>query len=277
MPDARHTRLVSLGIDPVGGDRGDTVVLPPALDSVATRRLIEILNAGRGAGSVLIVCPAWADALTLRRLRLARAATEHGRVGVVLTSLPPLGIRVLLSQAHEVLTDGVAGWAHTVLGALERQYLAFAALPSIRGLHHPAPSFGQHLASMAPRTGFVAMTHPAPEVRRIRSGEPVDLPLPPDPAVPVFADASGGAERLRAGVLAGLPGEPEQVDPDGLGPRFWGTDRYTEAVVHPRLTAGRRAQLRSAVRLRECSWCGGWVATSPCLFCAMVLDGGQVA
>lgn len=184
MSDARHARLVSLGIDPVGGDRGDTVVLPPALDAVATRRLIEILNAGRGAGSVLIVCPTWADALTLRRLRVARAAVEHGRVGVVLTSLPPLATRVLLSQAHELLTHGVAGWAHTVLGALERQYVAFAALPSIRGLRHPAPSFGQHVVSMAPGTGFVAMTHPTPEVRRIRSGGALDLPLPPTPRRP---------------------------------------------------------------------------------------------
>jgi hypothetical protein len=273
MPRAERTTLVSLGIVPLE-DRSGVITLPRVLDVGATQHLVDVLHTDCRDGPVLIVCPSGADALTLRRLCMACTAADHGKVGVVVTGLPPIGARVLMSQARELLDNGgTAGWVHAALGDLERRYTTFAVLANVRGLSHPGPGLGQHVVSLVPGTGFVAVTHPAPGVRRIRPGRPLELAVPPGPSSAVIAEASGGIDRLRAAVLDSMPNELHRVESDPTASLFWGTPRYIEVAWYPRLTADRRAELTSSIRLWRCGWCGGLVAASPCPFCVMVREG----
>ena len=277
MPEARRPTLIAVGISPLEEDE-DTIALRHPLDTAATRDLVDVLNGHARGTSVLIARPAWADHESMRRLRMACAAAQHGRVAVLTTSLPPLAAQVLLWQGRELLDHAPAGWVHAALDALEQRYSACAVLSNIRGLRHPNPRFGQHVASIVPGTGFVATTHPAPSLRRVRPDVPLKLPEPPAPSGAVIAEAAGGAERMRDTVLRELGGETVQGEPDTGGAAFWGTSRYTEIVRYPMLTADRLTQLQAAIRPRRCGWCGGWAGASSCPYCAMVLDGtGRVA
>lgn len=267
MPEVSDARLVALGIEPLD-DRKGTVVLPRALDVGDAERLIAVLTAARRTGPVLIVGDADAPATTWRRVRMARTAAEHGRVGVLRTTLPPLAARVLVSQARTLLDDGYAGWVHTALGVLERRYTAFAVLGSITGLRRPVPRFRQHVASMVPGTDFVAVTHPVAQITRVRRGQPVAVPRPQGPSTALLAASDQGAERL-AGIaleLAGRDARPVTPGPDDQG--WWGTSRLVEGVVHPDLTPELRAELHASIPLHTCAWCGGRVASRPCAFCA---------
>jgi hypothetical protein len=271
MTEATQATLIAVGISPLG-DNADTILIRSKLDAAATRRLVEVLNGDARGRSALIMCPTWCDASSMRRLRLACTAAQHGRVAVYSTTLPPLGARVLMWQARDLLDYAPAGWVHAVLGALERRYTACAVLSHIRGLARPNPRFGQHVMSMVPGTGFIASTHPAPSVRRMRPGQPLDLAEPPAPSGAVIAEAAGGAERMRDTLLRALGSDVGQAEPDAGGAEFWGTSRYTEIVRYPTLTSDRLTELQAAIPARRCGWCGGWTGASPCPYCAMVLD-----
>lgn len=225
-------------------------------------------------GRVLVLYPAWSAEPALTLLRTVCSAVETDRVVTYGTSLPPLAGGVLGALASAVAPH-LAGFGELVasLPVIERQLVVAARLGKVTGLHHPAPTFGQHLLSLWPPTAFVVTVAPTPSVRRLGSHSGVRLPLtrgawPWAVAVSARAHDHGWLQK----VLASFPMPPTvtTTEPTALGPTWWGTEKVVEVVVHPASAHGLAELVRSSLESPDaCVWCGEIVVSERCPLCGM--------
>ena len=138
----------------------------------------------------------------------------------------------------------------SLLPELEGELHVFTWLGSVSGLSAPAPTFGQHLASLGPNSAFGVSSLPEPSVHKLTSGEPgVPLPEIGRPSRMVVAPRNGDTAWARDTVNRALGGLPvAEVEPTPNGPWWWGTSKVVESVVFP--VDAERARRRPHGRAR---------------------------
>jgi len=249
--------------------RIDAFLEPPGQEQVGV--LVEAVASGlQEGGHVLAVVPVWTGEAAIGRLRMVRSMLDTHRLAVHETELPPLAATVLASLAS-ACTPVVAstGVLASLLPALEAELRVVTWLGSVTGLSQPAPSFGQHVASLAPGSAFAVTSHPAPAVHRL-GGKRAGVPLPgvERPSRLVVAPAGGDLAWMLQTVNPALGGlELRRVEATPGGAEWWGTAKLVEAVAYPidldRLCAEMTAQLDPWT----CRWCRELIARSPCPLC----------
>jgi hypothetical protein len=173
--------ILAFGLKPerfVGQEgRIDAVLEPPAAEKADL--LVQALSSGiEASGYVIAVLPQWFPPEGSLRLGMARSMLDTDRVAVHETALPPLAGAVLCSLASSLAPHmPSAGVLVSLLPELEAELHVFTWLGSVSGLSAPAPSFGQHLASLGPSSAFGVSSWPEPSVHKLSSGEP-GVPLP---------------------------------------------------------------------------------------------------
>ncbi|HYH87850.1 MAG TPA: hypothetical protein VEX67_01380 [Solirubrobacteraceae bacterium] len=233
--------------------------------------LVQALASGiESGGHVIAVLPHWFPPEGALRLAMARSMLDTDRVAVHETALPPLAGAVLCSLASALGRHvPSAGVLVSLLPELEEELHVFTWLGSVSGLSAPAPSFGQHLASLGPNSAFGVSSWPEPSVHKLSSGEPgVPLPEIARPSRMVVAPRSGDASWARETVnhaLGGLPVSEVEATPNG--PSWWGTSKVVESVVFPADVAELAADLVAELETWLCRWCRELVAHSPCPLC----------
>lgn len=228
--------------------------------------LIDALRSGlQASGAVVAIVPEWFPAES--RLRMARSLIETDRVAVHVTPLPPLAATVLASLASAAgRVAPSAGVVASLLPVLEAEMHVITWLGSVAKLAKPAPSMGQHLASLSPGTAFAVSSFPEPAVHKAGP----DVPLPPvtRPSRLAVAAAGGDPSWLLGPVHAAL-GSPEvrAVPATPGGEKWWGTAKLVEGVLYPSDIGPLVHELLDAVETFSCRWCGELVATAPCPMC----------
>jgi hypothetical protein len=249
--------------------RIDAFLEPPGQDRVGV--LIEALSSGLQAGGhVIAIVPEWVGAEAIERLRMARSMLDTHRVAVHETALPPLAATVLASLVSACGPFAPsAGVLASLLPELEAELHVVTWLGSVTGLSTPPPSFGQHLASLAPGSAFAVSSFPEPAVHRIGgSGDTVPLPRIERPSRLVIAARDGDAGWITDTVNPALGGlESRQVEPTPGGQKWWGTGKLVEAVVFPIDVESLGAELSAALDPWVCRWCRELIARSPCPLC----------
>lgn len=249
--------------------RIDCFLEAPAADQIHT--VVEALRSGLDAGdAVIAIVPDRFPAEGLRRLETARALLRSDRVPIHVTGLPPLAGSVLCSLASVAGQYAPsAGVVASMLPALEAELHIVTWLATVSGLGWPAPSIGQHVASLAPGTAFAVSSFPEPAVHRL-SARDATVPLPPITRPSRLAVAAGSAD---AGWVLGPMNaelgdlEVRQVESTPAGPDYWGTDKLVEAVAYPIDVEALVGELLSASEIWDCRWCGEPVARTPCPMC----------
>jgi hypothetical protein len=249
--------------------RIDAFLEPPGQDRVGV--LIEALSSELQAGGhVIAIVPEWVGAEALERLRMARSMLDTHRVVVHETALPPLAATVLASLASACGPFAAsAGVLASLLPELEAELHVVTWLGSVSGLSTPAPSFGQHLASLAPGSAFAVSSFPEPAVHRIGgSGDTVPLPRIERPSRLVVAARDGDVGWIANTVNPALGGlESRQIEPTPGGQQWWGTGKLAEAVAFPIDVERLTAELSAALDPWVCRWCRELIARSPCPLC----------
>ena len=265
--------ILAFGLKPerfVGGEgRIDAVIEPPSAEDAGV--LVEALRSGIDAGGhVIAVLPRWFPPEGAMRLAIARSLLDTDRVAVHETALPPLAGAVLCSLASTMAPHvPSAGVLASLMPELEAELHVFTWLGSVSGLSAPAPSFGQHLASLGPGSAFGVSSWPEPSVHRLSSGEPgVPLPEIARPSRMVLAPRAGDAAWARETVNRALGGLPvAAVEPTPNGPSWWGTAKLVESVVFPVDVGALTAELVAGLEPWLCRWCRELIARSPCPLC----------
>jgi hypothetical protein len=265
--------ILAFGLKPerfVGSEgRIDTFIEAPPADEADV--LIQALSSGIEAGGyVIVVLPQWFPDEGAMRLAMARSMLDTDRVAVHETALPPLAAAVLCSLASALAPHvPSAGVLASLLPELEAELHVFTWLGSVSGLSAPAPSFGQHLASVGPRSAFGVSSWPEPSVHKLPSGEPgVPLPEISRPSRMVIAPRNGDAAWARETVNRALGGLPVgEVEPTPNGPSWWGTSKVVESVVFPVDAQQLAADLLAELDPWLCRWCRELIARSPCPLC----------
>ena len=271
-PDRPSPVILAFGLKPerfVGAEaRIDAVLEPPgAEEDVLVQALTSGIEAG---GAVIVVLPEWFPPEGAMRLDIARSMLDTDRVAVHRTSLPPLAGAVLCSLASSLAPHvPSAGIVASLLPELEAELHVFTWLGSVSGLSAPAPSFGQHLASLGPNSAFGVSSWPEPSVHRLPSGAPgVPLPEITRPSRMVVAPRNGDASWARDTVNRALGGLPvAEVEPTPGGPSWWGTSKVVESVVFPVDAKELAAELMTDLDPWACRWCRELIARSPCPMC----------
>jgi hypothetical protein len=250
--------------------RIDAFLDAPTQDQAPT--LIDAIASGLEDGrSVIALVPEWLTDDVMVRLDMTRAILDTDRVAVHRTPLPPLAGAVLASVASACGPHlPSAGLLASVLGEIEAELHVITWLGSVTRLSSPAPTMGQHIASLAPGAAFGVSSWPEPSVHRIIAGQPsVPLPALTRPSRMVVAPAAGGnVEWVTVTVNRALGGPPvRQVDPTPHGPSWWGTGKLVEAVVYPSDAAALAAELVAGLEPWACRWCSELIARSPCPMC----------
>jgi hypothetical protein len=265
--------ILAFGLKPerfVGGEgRIDAVLEPPSASEAGV--LVQALASGIEAGDhVIAVLPQWFPPEGGLRLAMARSMLDTDRVAVHETALPPLAGAVLCSLAS-ALSGHVpsAGVLASLLPELEAELHVFTWLGSVSGLSAPAPSFGQHLASLGPNSAFGVSSWPEPSVHKLSAGEPgVPLPEIVRPSRMVIAPRAGDTAWARETVNRALGGLPvAEVEATPNGPSWWGTGKVVESVVFPVDVPELAADLMDELEPWLCRWCRDLIATSPCPLC----------
>ena len=192
---------------------------------------------------MIVVLPQWFPPEGALRLAMARSMLDTDRVAVHETALPPLAAAVLCSLASSLAPHvPSAGVLASLLPELEAELHVFTWLGSVSGLSAPAPSFGQHLASLGPNSAFGVSSWPEPSVHKLSAGEPgVPLPEIARPSRMVVAPRNGDAAWAKDTVNRALGGLPvAEVEATPNGPSWWGTSKVVESVVFPVDAAGPR-------------------------------------
>jgi hypothetical protein len=273
QPERPTPVILAFGLKPerfVGEEgRIDAVLEPPSADEAGV--LVEALGSGIEAGGhVIAVLPQWFPPEGALRLDMARTMLDTDRVAVHETALPPLAGAVLCSLASALAPHlPSAGVLASLMPELEAELHVFTWLGSVSGLSAPAPSFGQHLASIGPHSAFGVSSWPEPSVHRLSSGEPgVPLPELVRPSRMVVAPRSGDARWARETVNRALGGLPvTEVEPTPNGPSWWGTGKVVESVVFPVDVPELAADLLAGLEPWLCRWCRELIASSPCPLC----------
>lgn len=249
--------------------RIDAFLEPPDRDQVAV--LVEAISSGLQAGGhVIAIAPEWVGPDAIGRLRMARSMLDTHRVALYETALPPLAATVLASLASACGPFAPsAGVLASVLPELEAELHVVTWLSSVTGLANPTPSFGQHVASLAPGSAFAVSSYPEPAVHRL-GGSRATVPLPPveRPSRLVIAARDGDVDWITNTVNPALGGlESRQVEPTPGGEKWWGTGKLVEAVVFPIDVERLTRELSAALEPWVCRWCRELIARSPCPLC----------
>lgn len=249
--------------------RIDCFLEPPGADQIDV--VVEALRSGLDAGgAVIAIVPDRFPPEGLRRLETARALLRSDRVAVHVTGLPPLAGTVLCSLASVAGAYAPsAGLVASLLPALEAELHIVTWLASVSGLRWPAPSIGQHVASLAPGTAFAVSSYPEPAVHRLTSRDGL-VPLPPIERASRLAVAAGEADPGWVlgpvnEALGGLEVRPVQATPAGHD--YWGTAKLVEAVAYPVDVGALVADLLAHAEVWECRWCSEAIARTPCPLC----------
>ena len=265
--------ILAFGLKPerfVGSEgRIDTFIEVPAAEEADV--LVQALASGIEAGGhVIAILPQWFPPEGALRLDMARSMLDTDRVAVHETALPPLAAAVLCSLASSLAPHvPSAGVLASLLPELEEELHVFTWLGSVSGLSAPAPTFGQHLASLGPNSAFGVSSFPEPSVHKLSSGEPgVPLPEIGRPSRMVVAPRNGDTAWARETVNRALGGLPvAEVEPTPNGPSWWGTSKVVESVVFPIDAAELAADLMAELEPWVCRWCRELIARSPCPLC----------
>ena len=248
--------------------RIDAFLEPPTQEQVET--LIDAVSSGVEAGGhVIAIVPQWLKGDGLQRLQMVESALDDESLTIHETPLPPLAGAVLAS-----LTSAVAphlpsvGVLVSVLPEIEAELHVFTWLGSVSGLSVPAPSLGQHLASLSPGSSFGVSSYPEPSVHRL-GRDPGGVPVPQidRPSRLAVSDHGGDAGWID-GVNAQLGGLPvRRVEPTPNGPSWWGTGKLVESVAFPVDVEALGAELAAEAGPWTCRWCRELIARSPCPLC----------
>jgi hypothetical protein len=145
----------------------------------------------------------------------------------------------------------------------------FTWLATVTGLSTPAPTFGQHLASLTPGSAFGVSSFPEPAVHRLH-GDGAGVPVPEltRPSRLVVAPHTDRADWILEAVNPALGGlDVRRVEPTPRGPSFWGTPKLVEAVAFPLDVQALVGELVAALDPWTCRWCRELIARSPCPLC----------
>jgi len=265
--------ILAFGLKPerfVGSEgRIDAVLEVPGAEEADV--LVQALASGiEAGGAVIVVLPQWFPPEGALRLAMARSMLDTDRVAVHETALPPLAAAVLCSLASSLAPHvPSAGVLASLLPELETEVHVFTWLGSVSGLSAPAPSFGQHLASLGPHSAFGVSSWPEPSVHKLPTGEPgVPLPEIGRPSRMVVAPRNGDAAWARDTVNRALGGLPvAEVEATPNGPSWWGTSKVVESVVFPVDAADLAEDLLAELEPWVCRWCRELIARSPCPLC----------
>ena len=249
--------------------RIDAFLDPPAQERVPV--LVEAVSSGLQAGGhVIAITPEWIDRSAAERLRMVRSMLDTHRVAVHATGLPPLAATVLASLVSACAPYAPsAGVLASLVPALEDELHVITWLGSVTGLSTPAPSFGQHLASLAPGSAFAVTSWPEPAVHRLSGDNGIPLPELAGPTRLIVAAESGGDVEWITGTVAPALGplEIRRVEPTPAGPKWWGTGKLVEAVTVPLDLEELMAELTAQHEAWTCRWCREVIARSPCPLC----------
>jgi hypothetical protein len=249
--------------------RIDAFVDPPGQEQIGV--LVEAVTSGlQAAGSVVAIVPDWIGRAPAARLAMVRSMLDTHRLAIHATALPPLAAAALASLASaaapHVPSTGVLA---SLLPELEAELHSFTWLGSVTGLSTPAPSFAQHLASLAPGSAFGVSSWPEPAVVRLHRDRPtVELPELAGPYRLVVAPHGGDPDWVLHTVNPALGNlDVRQVEPTPRGAEWWGTSKLVESVAIPLDTERLAAGLVAGLDPWACRWCGELVARSPCPLC----------
>jgi hypothetical protein len=264
--------IVAFGLKPeriVGAEgRIDAVPEPPTQDQIGL--LVEALRSGiQAGGHVIAIVPDWFAPEGLQRLEMARALIDTDKVAIHITSLPPLAATALASLASSLAPRLLsAGLLASMLEPLESQLHAVTWLGSVTGLKRPAPSLGQHVASLSPGSAFAVSSYPEPAVHRIHQSQTVPLPPVQRPSHLAIAARNGDDAWLAGPINEALGGLPVvKLDPTPGGASWWGTGKLAEGVICPVDVDALAREIAQGADPWACRWCGELIARSPCPMC----------
>ena len=201
---------------------------------------------------------------------MVRSMLDTHRLAIHGTALPPLAATALASLASAAAQHVPStGMLASLLPELEARLHAFTWLGSVTGLSTPAPSFAQHLASLAPGSAFGVSWNPEPSVSRLhRDGAGVPLPELAGPHRLVVAPRGGDVDwvlRTLNPALGTL--DVRRVEPTPAGQEWWGTAKLVESVAIPLDVERLVDELVAGLDPWACRWCRELVARSPCPLC----------
>ena len=248
--------------------RIDAFIESPTQEQAET--LVEAVRSGAEAGGhVLAIVPQWLKGDGLLRLQMVESALDDERLTIHETPLPPLAAAVLASLASAVAPHLPShGVLVSLLPELEADLHVFTWMGSVSGLSVPAPTIGQHVASLSPASSFGVSSYPEPSVHKLgRDGAGVPLPRIERPSRLAVSDHGGNVGWVHT-VNAGLGGlEVRTVEPTPNGPSWWGTGKLVESVAYPVDVSRLAAELAQAADPWTCRWCRELIARSPCPMC----------
>jgi len=155
-----------------------------------------------------------------------------------------------------------------MLEPLESQLHAVTWLGSVTGLKHPAPSLGQHVASLTPGSAFAVSSYPEPAVHKITASQEIPLPQITRPSHLAIASRNGDDTWLTTTVNAQLGGLPVvKLEPTPQGASWWGTGKLAEGVICPVDVDRLASEIAQGAEPWACRWCGELIARSPCPMC----------
>ena len=249
--------------------RIDAFLEPPGQEQAGV--LVEAVRSGlQEGGSVIAIVPEWVGREAVERVAMVRSMLDTHRLALHVTPLPPLAATALASLASGCAPHAPStGVLASLLPELEAELHVFTWLGSVTGLSSPAPSFGQHLASLSPGSAFGVSSFPEPAVHRLGGDGPgVPLPEIARPSRLALAPRSDRESWIVDAVNPALGGlEVRRIEPTPGGPGFWGTPKLVEAVVYPLDTRALVGELVARLEPWTCRWCRELVARSPCPLC----------
>ncbi|MGH3310928.1 MAG: hypothetical protein ACRDP3_10115 [Streptomyces sp.] len=232
-------------------------------------------------GYLVVVHPNTLPRPFLHRLHTIRSVLESDRIALLPTTLPPLGIAVLVRQLRQL---SLCEFSPGVLGAAARLLAHYvysgALLNSVAKLDHVPVSLTAHAKSWMPGAQFAVLAAPAPQLVRLTgSGNEADGTL----AGPRFAtQLTVATGQLTSEWVTGTLARQWQVGGvreaylPGDSARWWGTGKLIEfAAAIPDVSV--LYQLVSSVRRDECHWCGLELIGDRCAFCAAPAASGPAA
>ncbi len=272
-PEDAPPVLLVLGLRPErlldAEGRIDAFVDPPGQEQIAV--LVEAVTSGlQAAGSVVAIAPDWVGRAALGRLTMVRSMLDTHRLAIHGTALPPLAATALASLASVAAQHTPStGMLASLLPELETRLHAFTWLGSVAGLSTPAPSFAQHLASLAPGSAFGVSSYPEPVVSRLhRDGPTVPVPELEGLHRLVVAPRAGDADWILNTLNPALGNlEVRRVEPTPRGPEWWGTSKLVESVAMPLDVERLVGELVAGLDPWACRWCRELVGRSPCPLC----------
>lgn len=266
------TDVVVLGFDPPPGSvPGSDVLVCPRRAPVED--LFELI-AGRvrGGSTVVGLHPAWEPDPWARHLELVRSALERPNLIPLPLDLPPLAGSVAAGLLAWAGQDRDAALTVAGIGPLTDATRTMALLGSVSTQAHLPVSLGTRLRSLIPGVSYLAvLEETGARLATTRSQADLELPLPPpDDDHRLVVAAAEGRERemaRRALAAAGWDARTTHVGATTLGPRWWGTERPVEIVLHLARDAVLAAYLEDLPDGAVCDWCRRRSPRLPCVHC----------